>query len=81
MYLDAFLMYDCLYICVMSFSLVYGFVRDPLAVFIVLSVQALIKKKGRYRCSPETCKWEGLATRAASGRSLRTTSGRGSCQE
>ncbi len=45
MYLDAFLMYDCLYICVMSFSLVYGFVCDPLAVLIVLSVQALIKKR------------------------------------
>ncbi len=45
MYLDAFLVYDCLYIFVMLFSLVYGFVRDPLAVLIVLSVQALIKKK------------------------------------
>ncbi len=43
MYLDAFLVYDCLYIFVMSFSLVYGFVRDPLAVLIVLSVQALIQ--------------------------------------
>ncbi len=61
-------MYDCFYIFVMSFSLVYGFVRDPLAVLIVLSVQALIKS--RYRCSPETCKWEELATRASSGRGL-----------
>ncbi len=73
-------MYDCFYIFVMSFSLVYGFVRDPLAVLIVLSVQAsIIKKIGI--CSPETCKWERLATRAVSGWSLRTTNGRGSCQE
>ncbi len=43
MYLDAFL-----YIFVMSFSLVYGFVRDPLAVLIVLSVQALIQFKNYY---------------------------------
>ncbi len=74
MYLDAFLMCDCLYILVMSFTLVffnnfyfiinvytvcvchlfnltiyvywsllYGFVFDPLAVLLVLSVQALIK--------------------------------------
>ncbi len=52
-------MYDCFYIFVMSFSLVYGFVRDPLAVLIVLSVQALIKV--------------GIAAarRPASGRSLR----------
>ncbi len=53
----------------MSFSLVYGFVRDPLAVLIVLSVQALIHFYFKVGIA--------AAWRPASGRSLRTTSGRG----
>ncbi len=38
-------------------------------------------KPSRYRCSPETCKWEELTTRAASGRGLGTARGRSLCQE